>query len=126
MYHIGLLVASVLQYMAPSFLLENRLCWLRSPLYIVQNGKEEKYFFSDQEFEDARGNIKGTVQRAKGLGALSPEQAHRSMFTEEFQRMDILEPTPEAIELLENLMGEDVEFRRKYIFDNVDFSTVRE
>ena len=125
-FHIGLLVASVLHYMAPSFLLENRLCWLRSPLYIVTKNGREDYYFTDQEMDAARSAISGTIQRNKGLGSLSPDQAHRSMFTSEFQRMDILEPTPEAIELLENLMGDDVEFRRQYIFDNIDFQEVRE
>ena len=124
--HIGLLVASVLHYVAPSFLLENRLCWLRSPLYIVTKGKHEDYYFTDQEMDAARPSLSGIIQRNKGLGSLSPEQARRSMFTDEFQRMDILEPTPEAIELLENLMGNDIDFRRKYIFDNIDFREVRE
>ncbi len=124
--HIGLLVASVLHYMAPSFLLENRLCWLRSPLYIVTKGSKEEYYFTDQEMDEARPRISGEIHRNKGLGSLSPEQAHRSMFTNEFQRIDVLEPTREALELLENLMGDDVEFRRQYIFDNLDFSTIRE
>jgi topoisomerase-4 subunit B len=125
-FHIGLLVASVLHYIAPSFLLENRLCWLRSPLYIVTKNGREDYYFTDQEMDAARSTISGIIQRNKGLGSLSPDQAHRSMFTSEFQRMDVLEPTPEAIELLENLMGDDVEFRRQYIFDNIDFQEVRE
>lgn len=126
MYHIGLLVASVLHYLAPSFLLENRLCWLRSPLYIVNNRGKETYYFTDEEFNEARGTIKGDITRAKGLGALSPEMAHRSMFTDEFQRMDVIVPSTEALELLEGLMGEDVEYKRQYIFENVDFSEVRE
>lgn len=125
-YHIGLLVASVLHYLAPSFLLENRLCWLRSPLYIVNNKGKETYYFTDEEFNEARGIIKGEITRAKGLGALSPEMAHRSMFTDEFQRMDVIVPSTEALELLEGLMGEDVEYKRQYIFENVDFSEVRE
>lgn len=125
-FHIGLLVASVLHYMAPSFLLESRLCWLRSPLYIVKKGEKESYYFTDQEMDAARPTVTGVVQRNKGLGSLSPDQAHRSMFTPEFQRMDVLEPSVEAIELLENLMGDDVEFRRQYIFDNIDFQEVRE
>lgn len=125
-YHIGLLVASALHYLAPSFLLENRLCWLRSPLYIVNNKGKETYYFTDEEFNEARGIIKGDITRAKGLGALSPEMAYRSMFTDEFQRMDVIVPSTEALELLEGLMGEDVEYKRQYIFENVDFSEVRE
>ena len=122
-YHIGLLIMAALRYLAPQFLEEGRLCWLRSPLYIVKNGKSESYYFTDEEF--ARAKVKGEVTRAKGLGALSEQQAKNSMFGEN-QRMDVLEPNEEAIYLLEDLMGKDVEPRTEFIFKNVDFSEIRE
>ena len=125
-YHIALLIMSVLQYLAPQFIQEDRLCWLRSPLYIVKNGKQEQYFFTDNDFEKVRKTIKGEVNRAKGLGALSVEQAHTSMFTEKYQRLDVLHPTENAIQLLYNLMGPDPKLRKDFIFNNVDFSEVRE
>ena len=61
----------------------------------------------------------------KYVGALSETQARNSMFGEN-QRMDVLEPTEEAIFLLEELMGKDVAPRTKFIFENVDFSEIRE
>lgn len=125
-YHIGLLIMSALQYLAPQFLTENRLCWLRSPLYIVKNGKKESYYFSDEEFNAVRGTIKGEVTRAKGLGALSEIQAKNSMFTEEFQRMDTLMPDEESLTLLNELMGKEVSYRKDFIFSEVDFSEVKE
>lgn len=125
-YHIALLIMSVLQYLAPQFIQENRLCWLRSPLYIVKNGKQEQYFFTDEDFDKVRKNIKGEINRAKGLGALSVEQAHNSMFTEKYQRLDVLHPTENAIQLLYNLMGNDSSLRKDFIFNNVDFSQLRE
>lgn len=124
--HIGLLIMAALHYLAPKFIEEGRLCWLRSPLYIVKNGKKESYYFTDEEFNAVRGKVKGEVQRNKGLGALSPEQAHISMFTNEYQRLDVLEWSPDAIQLLEQLMGEDVEPRRQFVFNEIDFSSVRE
>lgn len=124
--HIALLIMAALHYLAPKFIEEGRLCWLRSPLYIVKNGKKESYYFTDKEFNAVRGKVKGEVQRNKGLGALSPEQAHISMFTDEYQRMDVLEWSPDAIQLLEQLMGEDVEYRRQFVFNEIDFSEVRE
>ena len=125
-YHIGLLIMAALRYLAPEFLNEKRLCWLRSPLYIVKNGKNESYYFTDEEFNKIRGKLKGEVTRAKGLGALSVEQAHKSMFTSEFQRMDVLEPDPNSLMMLEELMGNDVEPRRDFIFNHIDFSEIRE
>lgn len=124
--HIGLLIMAALRYLAPQFIEENRLCWLRSPLYIVKNGKKEEFFFNDEEFNAVRGKIKGEVSRAKGLGALSPAQAKASMFTSEFQRMDVLYPSEDALILLENLMGSDVSPRQEFVFNNIDFSEVRE
>lgn len=123
-YHIGLLVMSALLYLAPEFIKENRLCWLRSPLYIVKKGKKEYYYYSDEEYNKA--HISGEVNRAKGLGALSPEQAHNSMFTEEFQRMDVLKPNEGDFEYLLDLMGDDVGPRKEFVMKNVDFREVRE
>lgn len=125
-YHIGLLIMAALAHIAPQFIKEGRLCWLRSPLYIVSNGKNESYYFTDEEFNAVKGKIKGEVQRNKGLGSLEPEQAKKSMFDSEYQRMDVMEYTEEAINLLYDLMGEDVEPRRNFIMENVDFSEIKE
>lgn len=125
-YHIGLLIMAALAHIAPQFIREGRLCWLRSPLYIVTNGKTETYFFTDEEFNAAKGNIKGEVKRNKGLGALKPHQAKRSMFDPEYQRMDVMEYDESAMDLLYSLMGEDVAPRREFIMENVDFTEIRE
>ena len=125
-YHIGLLLMAALQYLAPQFIEEGRLGWLRSPLYIVKNGKTENYYFTDEEMDAARGHISGVIQRNKGIGSLTPEQAYNSMFTAKNQRFDMFQTSPEAREILYNLMGKDVEPRTDFIFKNVDFSMIRE
>ena len=125
-YHIGLLIMAALYYLAPEFIREGRLYWLRSPLYIVNNGKKESYYFTDEEYNKVAGKIKGEVQRCKGLGALSAEQAKRSMFTEEFQRVEQLIPDKDTFELLSDLMGKDSAPKHDFIFDNLDFSEIRE
>ena len=124
-YHIGLLIMAALHYLAPEFIDEGRLCWLRSPLYIVKNGTKETYYYTDEEMAK-RKSTGGVVQRNKGLGSLSADQAHASMFTPEFQRLDILRPDAKSTELLERLMGDKPEERKEYIFNNVDFSTIKE
>lgn len=125
-YHIGLLIMSALKYLCPEFLEEGRLCWLRSPLYIVSKAGKETYYFTDEEFNAAKGTISGEVSRNKGLGSLSAEQAHNSMFTEEFQRLEILEVDDDAFALLEDLMGENVLPRKDFVFEKVDFSEIKE
>ena len=123
--HIGLLIMAALQYLAPDFIKEGRLCWLRSPLYIVENKGKEEYYFTDDEFNKVRNKVKGEVTRAKGLGELPAETARASMFSEN-QRMDVMEWNRNAVDLLYDLMGEDVDPRREFIMKKVDFSKVRE
>lgn len=125
-YHIGLLLMAALQYLAPQFIEEGRLGWLRSPLYIVKNGKTENYYFTDEEMDAERRHISGVIQRNKGIGSLTPEQAYNSMFTAKNQRFDMFQTSSEARDLLYNLMGKDVEPRTDFIFKNVDFSMIRE
>lgn len=125
-YHIGLLIMAALAHIAPEFIKEGRLCWLRSPLYIVSNGKSESYYFTDEEFNAVKGKVKGEVQRNKGLGSLEPEQAKKSMFDPAYQRLDVMEYSEEAMSLLYSLMSEDVEPRREFIMNNIDFSEIKE
>ena len=123
-YSIGLLIMCAIYTFAPQFIEEGRLYWLRSPLYVVKNKKEESYYFTDEEFNKAKP--KGEVNRAKGLGALSADQARRSMFSEEFQRMEQLIPDEDSLYLLSQLMGKDSEPKRDFVFKNVDFSEIKE
>ena len=124
--HIGLLIMAALAYLAPQFIREGRLCWLRSPLYIVDNKGKESYYFTDEEFNAVRKTIKGVVTRAKGLGELPADTARASMFTPEFQRMDIMDYDEKAIALLYDLMGENVVPRKEFIMNKIDFSLIRE
>lgn len=126
-YHIGLLIASALEHFCPKFIQENRLCWLRSPLYIVKGKDKEQYYFTDQEMDAARPNLSAgaEVQRCKGLGSLSASQARNSMFGEN-QHMDVLIPTDKTKNKLVTLMGSNSDGRKDFIFNNIDFSEVKE
>lgn len=126
-FHIGLLIASALEHFCPKFIRENRLCWLRSPLYIVKNKDKEQYYFTDQEMNAARPNLPAgvEVQRCKGLGSLSASQARNSMFGEN-QHMDVLIPTDKTKDKLVTLMGSNSDGRKDFIFNKIDFSEVKE
>ena len=126
-YNIGLLIAAALQHFCPEFIKEGRLCWLRSPLYILKGKKKDTYFFTDAELNAARAKAKlqGDLQRNKGLGSLSAEQARASMFGDN-QHIDVIKSDDNSILLLEKLMGTNVAGRKNYIFENIDFAEVRE
>ena len=127
-FAIGLLIMCAIYKFAPQFIEEGRLCWLRSPLHITTNGKTETYYYSDAELAQAKakGLVKGEVQRNKGLGSLSAEQARKSMFDPAYQRLDVLKPDKDSLPLLTTLMSKDSEPKHDFIFENIDFSTIRE
>mgnify|MGYP002768848473 FL=1 len=127
-YHIGLLIMACLTKLAPQFITEKRLCWLRTPLFIVEKGKTRSYYFNDAEFEEAKvkGLVSGVVHRAKGIGALEAEEAHESMFTEKYQRLETLAPDEDSFSLIQNLMGSNVEPRTNFMFNKIDFSQIHE
>lgn len=123
---IGLLIMCAIYKVAPQFIEEGRLCWIRSPLYIVKNKGKEEYYYSDEEFDRVRQTTKGEVQRNKGLGGLSADQARRAMFTPEFQKIDTLIPDEESLKVLSLLMGKDSQPKHDFLFENLDFSIIRE
>ena len=48
------------------------------------------------------------------------------MFSEKYQRLEVIEYDEQAIDLLYQLMGIQVEPRRNFIMENVDFSEIHE
>ena len=67
-YHIALLIMANLHRLCPQFLKENRLYWLRSPLFIEQDKNKNpiSWYYTDEEFNKVRGTLKGNVKRIKG------------------------------------------------------------
>lgn len=123
-YAIGLLIMCALYKIAPQFIEEGRLYWMRSPLYIVKTKDKEYYYYSDEEFKNSK--VKGVQTRIKGLGGMCAEQAHNSMFTPEFQRFEQLVPDKDSLSLLLDLMGSDSTPKHDFLFENLDFSIIRE
>ncbi len=124
-YHIALLIMANLHKICPQFLKENRLCWLRSPLFIEQdkNNNPISWYYTDEDFNKARGKLKGNIKRIKGLGALSEKDLRATMFsTTGGQVLDDIEYSPEGIEQLCALMGTDITPRKDFVMNRIDFS----
>ncbi len=117
--HIGLLLMAMLQVLAPEFLKENRLFWLRAPTCKVETPKKTYFYYNEEEF---RNHPKGNITFFKGLGQMSDNDLKASMFNEEWQHLEPIVYSEEGINTLISLMSEDVEPRKEFVYNNIDFS----
>jgi DNA gyrase/topoisomerase IV subunit B len=118
--HIALLVTALIYALCPEFVLDGRLCWLKAPLYKVVSGGKVNYYFNDSELPK---DVKGEITRYKGLGEMKPEDVESAMFGK-YQRLEQIDPSPMGLHTLEQIMGKDVQPRKDFVFNNIDFSTI--
>lgn len=104
----------------PKFLQEGRLYWMKTPLYY----KDGSYIFTEEEWNKVKN--KSGYTRAKGLGEMSAKAVEESLFGAH-KRWVQLQPAnwKGFSKQINMLMGSEVEERRKFIFDNVDFERIK-
>jgi DNA gyrase subunit B len=126
-FSIMTLISTLFYVLMPDFIKEERLCWLRAPIYKLQKGKNKYFVYSDLELPQAKNSHKNWEQtRIKGLGELNSEDMKESMLHPENRQLEILtiEDFNELSYWFELLMGKEVEPRTKFLFNNADFSEV--
>ena len=126
--HIRILLLTFLfRFMRP--LIEKGYVYsAKPPLYKVSRGKEDKYFYSDEELnkdleENGRKGI--TVQRYKGLGEMNAEQLWETTMNPDNRTLIqiTMADAIEADKMFNELMGEEPELRRRFIEENATLVT---
>lgn len=109
----------------PEFIKEGRLCWLRAPLYRLSKGDKRVFAYNDAELAELRKKYPTWEQgRNKGLGEMTADDMEASMLHPTERHLEVLtvHDAEAAAESLQMLMGNDVDPRREFLFENVDFS----
>lgn len=126
-YAIMCLIATMFYVLMPKFIEEGRLCWLRAPLYRLSKGNKRVFAYDDVELTELRKKYPDWEQgRNKGLGEMNSEDMEASMMSKTDRRLEVLtiSDAEAAAESLKMLMGPDVDDRRDFLFENVDFSII--
>ncbi len=128
-----LLLTFFYRYMKP-LIDEGRVYIAQPPLYKInfKGGKnaESKYAWTEEQLQVALKQSKkhAEVQRFKGLGEMNPDQLWETTMNPETRSLMqvIIEDAAKTERRVTTLMGDQVDPRKRWIMDHVDFTEVTE
>ena len=127
--NIGCLLITLFYYMCPELIKEGRLLWMQMPLHVLTYKDKVLYAFSDFEKNEMikkHGKPK-EIGRKKGIGENTPEETKEAVFGAQKRWWQLCPKNNEEFSnLIQMLMGKDVEERKDFIMKNVDFSLIGE
>lgn len=123
-YSIVCLMLTFFYKYYPELIRQGKIYWARTPLFSVESGGKTYYAYSEEELDKLP---KGKVSRNKGLGELSAKEMKDTLFTIDDSYVQFTMKDAQLADYYFNLLlGDSVNGRREYIFENIDFEAVEE
>lgn len=117
-FHIQALLIGIFYILAPQLLVEEKVEFLRTPLYIIKYKNEEIFAYSEKERTEIVSQLTGAYKetRFKGLGGLSTQTMSRALKHETRESIVVtMEEAEKCAKKIELFLSDDVESRKKYI-----------
>lgn len=125
---IQVLLLTLFYKLMPKLLKEGKIYTTQAPLYKIDKGDKVWYTYTEEEQSKFGKPSGASLTRFKGLGEMTAKDLRNTVFSQENGRLlqMTIEDGVRAAEMFELLMGEDIEPRRNYIFENLDFTKLIE
>ena len=123
-YSINCLLLTFLYHFYPELIKAGKVYWGATPLFKVEKGDKRYYAYNEKELKELPA---GDVTRLKGLGESTPEDFRDTICSANPRLIQFtMNDAKAASEYFDVLLGENIEERKKYIFENVDFENLED
>lgn len=121
--HIATLFFNFFLHEMPELVLNGHIYLAMPPLYVVKKKNENVYYSSKEKLDEEYPNGQpSSTQRFKGLGEMNPDQLWETTMNPKTRNYMQIKFNPDNSEqiykIFDDLMGSEVENRKKFIMEN--------